>query len=151
MKRILAGITFALALGTAKAADIVDTAQSAVSFNTLVTAVKAADLVNMLKGPGPFTVWVPTDAAFAKVPQDQLDALLKDKAALTKVLTYHVIAGKVMARDVAPGTVKTVQCSPLKISTKDGKVFVEDAQIVQTDIVTDNGVIHVIYAVVMPK
>lgn len=150
MKRILGGISLALALGTAQAADIVDTAKSAGSFNTLVTAVQAADLVDTLKGPGPFTVFAPTDAAFAKIPKAQLDALLKDKAALTKVLTYHVVPGKVMAKDVKAGNVKTVQGSSLPITTKNGKVLVKEAQVIQADIVADNGVIHVIDAVVLP-
>lgn len=151
MKRFLIGASLALALGSAHAADIVDTAKSAGSFNTLVTAVQAADLVDTLKGPGPFTVFAPTDEAFAKIPKDQLDALLKDKAGLTKVLTYHVVAGKVMAADVKPGEVPTVQGSPLTISVKDGKVMVDGANVVQTDINTDNGVIHVIDAVIMPE
>lgn len=150
MKRLLCGISLALALGTANAADIVDTAKSAGSFNTLVTAVQAADLVDTLKGPGPFTVFAPTDAAFAKIPKAQLDALLKDKAALTKVLTYHVVPGKVMAKDVKAGNVKTVEGSSLPITMSNGKVLVKGAEVIQADIVTDNGVIHVIDAVVMP-
>ncbi len=151
MKRFLIGASIAMAMGTASAADIVDTAKSAGSFNTLVTAVQAADLVETLKGPGPFTVFAPTDEAFGKVPKDQLDALLKDKAGLTNVLTYHVVAGKVMAADVKPGEVTTVQGSPLTITVKDGKVMVDGANVIQTDVTADNGVIHVIDAVVMPK
>ncbi|CAB3707720.1 hypothetical protein LMG26690_03009 [Achromobacter animicus] len=151
MKRLLAGISLTLALGTAQAADIVDTAKSAGSFNTLVTAVQAAGLVDTLKGPGPFTVFAPTDEAFAKVPKDKLDALLKDKAALTKVLTYHVVPGKVMAKDVKAGQVKTVQGSPLTVTVNGGTVMVDNAKVVKTDVVADNGVIHVIDTVVMPK
>lgn len=151
MKRILTGISLALALGTAQAADIVDTAKSAGSFNTLVTAVQAAGLVETLKGPGPFTVFAPTDEAFAKIPKEKLDALLKDKAALTKVLTYHVVPGKVMAKDVKAGPVKTVEGSSLSVTTKTGKVAVDQANVIKTDIVADNGIIHVIDAVVMPK
>jgi len=151
MKRLLAGISLTLALGTAQAADIVDTAKSAGSFNTLVTAVQAADLVDTLKGPGPFTVFAPTDEAFAKVPKDKLDALLKDKAALTKVLTYHVVPGKVMAKDVKAGQVKTVQGSPLTVTVNGGTVMVDNAKVVKTDVVADNGVIHVIDTVLMPK
>ena len=108
MKKTL--IALALTAGTAlsvMAQDIVDTAVKAGNFTTLVTAVKAAGLVDTLKGPGPFTVFAPTDAAFAKVPKATLDALLADKAALTKVLTYHVVPGKVMAADVKAGKVKT--------------------------------------------
>lgn len=133
-------------------ADIVDTAVAAGSFNTLVTAVKAAGLVDTLKGPGPFTVFAPNDAAFAKVPAADLEVLLKDKAALGKVLTYHVVAGKVMASDVVKLTsAKTVQGQELKIAVKDGVVYVDGAQVISTDIETSNGVIHVIDSVVLPK
>ncbi len=133
-------------------ADIVDTAVAAGSFNTLVTAVKAADLVDTLKGAGPFTVFAPNDAAFAKVPAADLEALLKDKAALGKVLTYHVVAGKVMASDVVKLTsAKTVQGQDLKIAVKDGVVYVDGAKVISTDIETSNGVIHVIDSVVLPK
>ena len=131
--------------------DIVDTAVSAGSFNTLGTAVKAADLVDTLKGPGPFTVFAPTDEAFAKIPKDQLDALLKDKAKLRAVLTYHVVSGKVMAKDVKPGMVPTVQGQSLTIAVTGGNVMVDKAKVVKTDVVTSNGVIHAIDSVVMPK
>ena len=131
--------------------DIVDTAVSAGSFNTLVTAVKAADLVDTLKGPGPFTVFAPTDEAFAKIPKDQLDALLKYKAKLRAVLTYHVVSGKVMAKDVKPGMVPTVQGQSLTIAVTGGNVMVDKAKVVKTDVVTSNGVIHAIDSVVMPK
>lgn len=151
MKRILTGVSIALALGTAQAADIVDTAKSAGSFTTLVTAVQVAGLNDTLKGPGPFTVFAPTDEAFAKIPKADLDALLKDKAALTKVLTYHVVPGKVMAKDVKAGAVKTVEGSSLALTTNGGKVGVDEAHVVKADIVADNGVIHVIDSVVMPK
>jgi uncharacterized surface protein with fasciclin (FAS1) repeats len=151
MKKTLIASMLALgALGTSHAADIVDTAVAAGSFKTLVTAVQAAGLVDTLKGPGPFTVFAPTDEAFAKVPKATLDALLKDKAALTKVLTYHVVPGKVMAKDVKPGMVTTVQGSQLTVSTTGG-VKVDAANVVKTDIAADNGVIHVIDSVIMPK
>lgn len=150
MKRFLIGTTIALACGWANAADIVDTAKSAGGFNTLTTAVQAAGLTDTLKGPGPYTVFAPTDAAFAKVPKDKLDALLKDKAALTKVLTYHVVPGKVMAKDVKAGKVKTVEGSAITVTVADGKVKVNDANVVKTDIAADNGVIHVIDTVLMP-
>lgn len=150
MKKVLIASLLGLGALGAQAADIVDTAVAAGSFKTLVTAVQAAGLVDTLKGPGPFTVFAPTDEAFAKIPKAQLDALLKDKAALTKVLTYHVVPGKVMAADVKAGKVKTVQGSELNISTMGG-VKVNDASVVKTDIVTDNGVIHVIDRVVMPN
>jgi len=150
MKKLLAGAVLTFAFVSAHAADIVDTAVAAGSFKTLVTAVKAAGLVDTLKGPGPFTVFAPTDEAFAKIPKDKLEALLKDKAALTKVLTYHVVAGKVMAADVKAGPVKTVEGGALNVSIAGGKVKVDNANVVKTDIVTDNGVIHVIDSVIMP-
>ncbi len=134
----------------AQAKDIVDTAVAAGSFKTLATALEAAGLISTLKGAGPFTVFAPTDEAFAKVPKEQLDALLKDKAALTKVLTYHVVPGKVMAKDVKAGKVKTVQGSALTVTT-DGGVMVDGAKVVATDVAASNGVIHVIDSVVMPK
>jgi len=131
--------------------DIVDTAVAAGNFKTLVTAVKAAGLVDTLKGEGPFTVFAPTDEAFAKKPEDKLQALLKDKKALTAVLTYHVVSGKVMAADVVKlDSAKTVQGQSLGIVTKDGKVTINGVNAVKTDIVCKNGVIHVIDAVLMP-
>jgi len=115
-----------------------------------VVALKTAGLVETLKGKGPFTVFAPNDAAFAKIPKEQLDALLADKGKLTKVLTYHVVAGKVMAADVKAGAVKTVEGSNLTISTTGG-VMVDQAKVIKTDIAASNGVIHVIDSVVMPK
>ena len=120
------------------------------NFKTLATALTAAGLVDTLKGPGPFTVFAPTDAAFAKIPKAKLDALLKDKEKLTAVLTYHVVPGKVMAADVKAGKFKTVQGSELTVTTKGG-VKVDKAKVTKTDIVADNGVIHVIDTVMMPK
>ena len=143
-----ATVTSTVAMAADK--DIVDTAQSAGSFNTLVVALKTAGLVETLKGKGPFTVFAPNDAAFAKIPKEQLDALLADKGRLTKVLTYHVVAGKVMAADVKAGPVKTVEGSNLTISTTGG-VMVDNAKVIKTDIAASNGVIHVIDSVVMPK
>lgn len=151
MKKFLMATTLTVAFGAANAGDIVDTAKSAGTFNTLVTAVEAAGLADTLKGPGPFTVFAPTDAAFAKIPKAKLDALLKDKAALAKVLTYHVVPGKVTASDVKPGKVKTVEGDSLTIEANGGKVMVDKAAVTKTDIVADNGVIHVIDTVLMPK
>ena len=151
MKKTL--IATVLALGaafTVQAKDIVDTAVAAGDFKTLATALAAAGLVDTLKGKGPFTVFAPTDAAFAKIPKADLDALIKDKAKLTAVLTYHVVPGKVMAADVKAGKVKTVQGSELTVSTSGG-VMVDKAKVTATDIVADNGVIHVIDSVIMPK
>jgi uncharacterized surface protein with fasciclin (FAS1) repeats len=150
MKKILAISLLSFAAFSAQAKDIVDTAVSAGNFKTLATALTAAGLISTLKGPGPFTVFAPTDEAFAKIPKAQLDALLADKAKLTSVLTYHVVAGKVMAKDVKAGKVKTVQGSELTVSTTGG-VMVDNARVTATDIVADNGVIHVIDTVVLPK
>jgi uncharacterized surface protein with fasciclin (FAS1) repeats len=150
MKKILAVAALAAASVSAQAKDIVDTAVAAGNFKSLATALQAAGLVDTLKGPGPFTVFAPTDEAFAKVPKADLDALLNDKAKLTAVLTYHVVSGKVMAADVKPGAVKTVNGKSLTIATAGG-VKVDNAKVTATDIVASNGVIHVIDSVVMPK
>ena len=149
-KTLLATVTAFAMAGAAQAKDIVDTAVAAGNFKTLATALQAAGLVETLKGKGPFTVFAPTDEAFAKVPKDQLDALLKDKAKLTAVLTYHVVPGKVLAKDVKAGKVKTVQGGELTVSTTGG-VKVDNANVVKTDIVASNGVIHVIDSVVLPR
>ncbi len=153
MKKILTVIALAiLAITGASAADIVDTAAGAGSFNTLVKAVKAAGLVETLKGPGPFTVFAPTDAAFAKLPAGTLESLLANPKQLKKVLTYHVVAGKVMASDVVKlKEAKTVQGSAARIQVSGGSVKIDNANVVKTDIVCDNGVIHVIDSVILPK
>jgi uncharacterized surface protein with fasciclin (FAS1) repeats len=137
-------------VSAANAKDIVDTAVSAGNFNTLAAALQAADLVDTLKGKGPFTVFAPTDAAFAKIPKQDLDALLADKAKLSAVLTYHVVPGTVMSKDVKAGMVKTVEGSSLTVSTMGG-VKVDNANVIAVDIVADNGVIHVIDTVVLPN
>jgi uncharacterized surface protein with fasciclin (FAS1) repeats len=122
-------------------------------FSTLVAAVKAAGLVETLSGDGPFTVFAPTNAAFAKLPKGTVEDLLKpeNKAKLTAILTYHVVAGKVMAADVKTGMVKTVQGGELDVKVADGGVTVDGAKVVKTDIVGTNGVIHVLDSVVLPK
>jgi uncharacterized surface protein with fasciclin (FAS1) repeats len=131
--------------------DVVDTAIAAEQFKTLVAAVKAAELLDVLKGKGPFTVFAPTDKAFEEVPKEQLAALLKDKKQLQAVLTYHVVPGKVMAADVVKlKTAKTVQKKPVKIAVEEGNVKINDARVVKTDIECSNGVIHVIDAVLLP-
>jgi uncharacterized surface protein with fasciclin (FAS1) repeats len=150
MKKAILVAALAACAFSAQAKDIVDTAVGAGDFKTLATALEKAGLVQTLRGPGPFTVFAPTDAAFAKVPKAQLDALLADKEKLAAVLTYHVVPGKVMASDVKAGKVKTVQGSELTVSTAGG-VKVDAANVVKTDIAADNGVIHVIDTVVMPK
>jgi uncharacterized surface protein with fasciclin (FAS1) repeats len=134
--------------------DIVDTAVAAGSFKTLVAAIQAAGLVETLKGKGPFTVFAPTDEAFAKLPAGTLDNLLKpeNKGKLKAILTYHVVPGKVMAKDVVNlKEAKTVNGQMLTITVKDGKVMVDKANVVKTDVAAGNGVIHVIDAVVLPK
>ncbi len=134
--------------------DIVETAISAGSFKTLVAAVQAAGLVETLQGDGPFTVFAPTDEAFAKIPQDTLASLLKpeNKEQLVAILTYHVVPGKVMAADVVKLTkAKTVQGQEATIKVADGTVMVDGANVVKTDIACENGVIHVIDAVIMPE
>lgn len=153
MKRILSLTILVAALAfNAAAADIVDTAVSAGSFNTLVTAVKAAGLVETLKGEGPFTVFAPTDEAFAKLPAGTVENLLKNPEELKKVLTYHVVAGKVMAADVVKiKSAKTVQGSSAKVKVNGSSVMIDNANVVKTDIECDNGVIHVIDAVILPK
>ncbi len=150
MKKLLIAASFAVASLAVQAKDIVDTAVAAGSFKTLATALQAAGLVDTLKGKGPFTVFAPTDEAFAKIPKADLDALLKDKAKLTAVLTYHVVPGKVMAKDVKAGAVKTVQGGNLTLATMGG-VTVNGAKVVKADIEASNGVIHVIDSVVLPK
>ena len=131
--------------------DIVDTAVSAGSFNTLVTAVKAAGLVDTLKGAGPFTVFAPTDEAFAKVPKATLDALLADKDALRKVLLYHVVPGSVTSSEVVKlSSAKTAQGSSISIDATNG-VMIDNAKVVKADIETSNGIIHVIDSVILPK
>lgn len=150
MKQVIAITALAFAAAAAQAKDIVDTAVSAGDFKTLAVALEKAGLIDTLKGKGPFTVFAPTDAAFAKIPKADLDALLADKAKLTSVLTYHVVPGSVMAKDVKAGKVKTVQGSDLTLTTSGG-VKVDGANVVKTDIVAQNGVIHVIDSVVLPK
>ncbi|HXF15562.1 MAG TPA: fasciclin domain-containing protein [Burkholderiales bacterium] len=151
LSRYIAGAVLAAASSFAFAADIVDTAVSAGQFKTLVKAVQEAGLVDTLKSKGPFTVFAPTDEAFAKLPAGTLDALLKDKQKLAAVLTYHVVPGRVMAAQVKPGQVKTVEGQSLTVTTMNGAVMVNNAKVLKTDIVASNGVIHVIDTVVLPQ
>ena len=140
--------------GRAQGKDIVDTAVGAGQFKTLAAALGAAGLVDTLKGTGPFTVFAPTDAAFAKLPAGTVEMLLKpeNKAKLTAILTYHVVAGKVMAADVVKVTsAKTVQGASVAVKVMGGKVTIDAANVVTTDIAASNGVIHVIDTVLMPK
>jgi uncharacterized surface protein with fasciclin (FAS1) repeats len=154
MKRLtqtFAAAAFALGASLAHAADIVDTAVAAGQFDTLVKAVKAAGLADTLKGDGPFTVFAPTDAAFAKLPAGTVDSLLKDKDKLAQILTYHVVPGKVMSSEVKTGAVPTVQGQPLNVVVERGGVKVNEARVVKADVVASNGVIHVIDTVVLPR
>src|SRR5436190_885011 len=151
----IAAILGALALSSlavrAQDKDIVDTAVSAGNFTTLVKAVQTAGLVDTLKGPGPFTVFAPTDEAFAKLPAGTVEGLLANPDKLKAVLTYHVVAGKVMAADVKPGKVITVQSSQVTIRTTWRNVMIDVAKVVKTDLECSNGVIHVIDSVILPK
>ncbi|MGB7218683.1 MAG: fasciclin domain-containing protein [Vicinamibacterales bacterium] len=162
LKRLAIGTLAALAMtlaasnqiGAADTKDIVDTAVDAGSFKTLAKALDAAGLVQTLKGAGPFTVFAPTDEAFAKLPAGTLDTLLKpeNKARLQRILTYHVVAGKVMAADVVKlRSAKAVSGDTIAIALNNGGVTVDNARVVKTDIGTSNGVIHVIDAVIIPK
>jgi uncharacterized surface protein with fasciclin (FAS1) repeats len=139
------------AAATTSAKTIVDVAVEAGTFKTLVTALKAADLVGALQGKGPFTVFAPTDAAFAKLPAGTVDALLKDPKKLAAILTYHVVPGSVMAADVVKLTeAKTVNGKMIKVSVDGGNVMINDAKVTTADIAASNGVIHVIDAVILP-
>jgi uncharacterized surface protein with fasciclin (FAS1) repeats len=153
IRTVSVALAMTLAATTARAADIVDTAVSAGSFKTLVAAVTAADLVSTLKSKGPFTVFAPTDAAFAKLPAGTLESLLKpeNKAKLVAILTYHVVPGKVMASDIAGKSLKvaSVQGSKISVEAHSG-VMVDKANVVQADVLASNGVIHVIDTVILP-
>jgi uncharacterized surface protein with fasciclin (FAS1) repeats len=150
MKKFLIAFAVAGAAFSVQAEDIVDTAVAAGNFKTLVSALQAADLVSTLKGKGPLTVFAPTDDAFAKIPKADLDALLKDKARLQAVLTYHVVSGKVMSTDLKAGNVKTLQGGDVMVGTMGG-VTVNGGKVVAADAAADNGVIHAIDTVLMPK
>jgi uncharacterized surface protein with fasciclin (FAS1) repeats len=151
LTKLIAGTALGLAASVASAADIVDIAVANGNFKTLVKAVQEAGLVDTLKGEGPFTVFAPTDEAFAKLPPGALQGLLKDKTKLAQVLTYHVVPGKVMAADIKPGQVKTVEGQPVRLQVKGGEVMVNNARVTQADVVASNGVIHVIDKVIMPN
>ena len=151
MKKVLLATLLTLGLSSVSYADsIVDVAVADSSLSTLVTALKAAGLVDTLKGPGPFTVFAPNNAAFDKIPKDKLEALLKDKAALTKVLTYHVVAGNITPADVAAGKVKTIEGHDLTLSTTEGVKVNGHLTVGGGDIKADNGQIHVVDTVLMP-
>ena len=162
MKRLVVTALATMLLATAginsvlraQSKDIVETAVAAGSFKTLAKALEAAGLVQTLKGAGPFTVFAPTDEAFAKLPAGTLEELLKpaNKAKLQRILTYHVVAGKVMAADVVNlQSAKAVSGDVITIATRGGNVTVDAAHVVKTDIAASNGVIHVIDSVILPK
>ena len=152
MKKVLLATLLTLGLSSVSYADsIVDVAAADSSLSTLVTALKAAGLVDTLKGPGPFTVFAPNNAAFDKIPKDKLEALLKDKAALTKVLTYHVVAGNITPADVAAGKVKTIEGHDLTLSTTEGVKVNGHLAVGGGDIKADNGQIHIVDTVLMPS
>ncbi len=132
-------------------ADVVATALADGTLKTFVRAVQAAGLTDTLKGAGPFTIFAPTDQAFAKLPPGTLDALLKDKVKLAQVLTYHIVPGKTLVAEFKPGNLKTVQGDMLRLTSDNGKVTVNNANVIQSDIAADNGVIHAIDAVLMPQ
>lgn len=143
---------FAVASQAVAQKDIVETAVAAGSFKTLATALTEADLISTLKGTGPFTVFAPTDAAFAKLPKGTLDALLKDKAKLKKVLLYHVVAGNVSSGEVVKLTsAKTVEGQNVTVKVEGGKVHIDGATVTTADVKCSNGVIHIIDTVLLPK
>jgi uncharacterized surface protein with fasciclin (FAS1) repeats len=152
LKYFAAGVLITVASGMANAANtIVGVAAGNAQFTTLVKAVKAAGLVETLSGKGPFTVFAPTDAAFAKLPSGTLDKLMANPEQLRAVLTYHVVSGTVKAADVKPGAVKTVNGQSFKVDVNGAKVTVDAANVVATDVMASNGVIHVIDTVIVPK
>jgi uncharacterized surface protein with fasciclin (FAS1) repeats len=155
MKKLLttlfALVVFACGSMPAFGADVVATALADGTLKTFVRAVQAAGLTDTLKGAGPFTIFAPTDQAFAKLPPGTLDGLLKDKVKLAQVLTYHIVPGKTLVTEFKPGNLKTVQGDMLRLTSDNGKVTVNNANVIQSDIAADNGVIHVIDAVLMPQ
>lgn len=155
MKRFIAAIAsifaFSFLAPAALAADLVETAATAGSFKTFLAAAKAAGIADTLKTSGPYTVFAPSDSAFGKLPPGTVNSLMKDKTRLAEILSHHVIPGKVTVADVKPGKVQTMQGDLLTLTSDNGKVTVDDANVVQSDMMADNGVIHEIDIVVLPK
>lgn len=147
---IFAGLMLALALPPVMAANIVDAADNARTFKVFVAAMKKSGLAEQLQSGGPYTVFAPSDEAFNKLPTGALDQLMKDKEKLKEILAYHVIDGKVMVMEIKPGKTKTLQGKELQLTSDNGKVTVNGANVTQSDIAADNGVIHEIDTVVMP-
>jgi len=155
MKRSCVAIVSTLALSifgsAASAADIVETASTSGSFKTFLAAAKAAGMTETLKNSGPYTVFAPSDSAFNQLPPGTVSSLMKDKEKLAQILAHHVIPGKVTVADVKPGKVQTIHGDMVTLKSDNGKVTVENANVVQSDMMADNGVIHEIDAVVLPQ
>jgi uncharacterized surface protein with fasciclin (FAS1) repeats len=150
--RFLTALGLFLASSTyAHAADLIDTAIASGSFNTFVAAVQAAGLTGALTNQGPYTVFAPTDDAFAKLPSGTLNALMKDKAKLAQILSHHIIPGKILVSEVKPGPTKTVEGDIAELTSDNGKVMIDNAKVTESDLVADNGVIQAIDTVILPK
>lgn len=151
LRTMLASTFCALILPSAMAANIVDTANEARTFKIFVAALKKSGLAETLQSGGPYTVFAPSDGAFGKLPQATLDDLMKDKEKLSKVLAHHVMAGKVLVMEVKPGKAETLQGGTLNLTSDNGKVTVNGANVTQSDINADNGIIHEIDTVILPQ
>ncbi|WP_194723559.1 fasciclin domain-containing protein [Noviherbaspirillum malthae] len=155
MKRSFAAIASGIALlfgwAPAYASDLVETASTGTTFKTFLAAAQTAGLANTLKTSGPYTVFAPTDSAFNKLPPDTLRTLMKDKEKLAELVSYHIVPGKILVADVKPGKVRTVQGEEVTLTSDNGKVTVDNANVIQSDMTADNGVIHEIDTVILPK
>lgn len=155
MKRSCVGIAWAIAMSVfcsgTWAADLVETATTSGSFKTFLAAAKAAGMTDTFKNSGPYTVFAPNDSAFNRLPPGTVSSWMKDKAKLAKILSHHVIPGKVTVADVKPGAVQTIQGDTVTLKSDNGKVTIDDANVVQSDLMADNGVIHEIDTVVLPS
>lgn len=152
MKRFLtvSSLLFALSSNQALAADLIETASTSATFKTFLAAAKTSGIAEKLKTDGPYTVFAPSDSAFKKLPTDTLDSLMKDKEKLAGVLAHHVIPGKIMVAEVKPGPAKTMQGDVVTLKSDNGKVTVDNANVTQSDLIADNGVIHEIDTVILP-
>lgn len=148
---LAAAIVLSSSCGAAQADNLIDTAASAGSFKTFLASVKAAGLADSLKNQGPFTVFAPNDEAFAKLPRGTMSALLKDKVRLAQLLTHHIVPGKILVAEVKPGALKTVQGDAVTLTSDNGKVTIDGANVTQSDLSADNGVIQTIDRVILPK
>lgn len=152
MKRFLTVSTllFALLSNQAQAADLIEAASTSATFKTFLVAARASGMTEKLKTDGPYTIFAPSDSAFKKLPPDTLDSLMKDKEKLASVLAHHVIPGKIMVAEVKPGPIRTMQGDVVTLKSDNGKVTVDNANVTQSDLVADNGVIHEIDTVILP-